>query len=112
MVDEETQQAASEPAGGTPVNRDMRDDPVVLEGEIAPRGEGESAAPRGAAGAETPDHPPYVAPAAKPARASGFAAGALGGLIVSALTAGAGYYLLSPTAERAQEDANRLTGVE
>jgi hypothetical protein len=113
MVDEESQDVVPEPAGGAPVNRDKRVDPVVLEGEIAGSGGDRYAPPPDAADAETQARSPFVAPpASHPSRANAFAAGALGGLIVSALVAGASYYFTASATDRTQEDANRLTGME
>ena len=110
MVDEESQDVVPEPAGGAPVNRDKRVDPVVLEGEIAGSGGDHYTPPSPTAEAEAQARAPFVATAAQPSRTSAFAAGALGGLIVSALVAGASYYLTAT--DRTQEDANRLSGME
>ncbi len=112
MVEEESQQIASEPAGAAPVNRDKRGDAGVIDGEVASRHEAETAeqaAPEGAEPAAPPSPPP-----ARGERAAtrGFLSGALGGAIVSVLAAGGGYYLLAPKADLAQGDANRLAALE
>ena len=95
---------------GAPVNRDARPDPGVIEGEIAGRGADEVGSSPGAteAAAQTSS-----APAAKPVRigARAFAAGALAGLIVCALAAGAGYYFLASKADLA-ESGDRLAALE
>src|SRR5580658_6095340 len=117
MIGEEAQDVASGTAGGAPVNRDMRRDPGVIDGEVASHGAAEDAppsargapedAPPSAAAAKAAEQPPSSAPANRPVRAGarGFAAGALAGLIVSALAAGAGYYYLTQKAGVAEEAA-------
>jgi len=119
MVDEETQDVAASRAGA-PVNRDARPDPGVIEGEIAARGAHEDgpspAAAEPASEAATQEAATQSEPApaaAKPVRtgARAFVAGALAGLIVSALAAGVGGYFLASKADLA-EDANRLAGLE
>jgi hypothetical protein len=120
MVDEETQDVAARRAGA-PVNRDARPDPGVIEGEIAARRAHEDGPSPGAAEAATQDAATQEAAtlsesapgAAKPVRtgARAFAAGALAGLIVSALAAGVGGYFLASKADLA-DDANRLAGLE
>ena len=123
MVDEETQDVAPGRPGGAPVNRDARRDPEVIEGEIAPRTTHEKAPsgdpPSAGPSADAPQNqspPPSrsAAPPASPKRAGarGFFAGALGGLIVSALAAGAGAYYLAPKADLAEEEAGRLAKLE
>jgi hypothetical protein len=112
MVDEETQDVSPAPAGAPP-NRDARRDPGVIEGEIAARGADEHAPPPSAAAPPESAAQPQPAPAAKPPRAAsrGALAGAIAGLVVSALAAGAGYYFLASKADLA-ETANRLTEIE
>ena len=109
MVDEDTQKVVAEPAGA-PVNRDARPDPGIIEGAIAGRGADEVGSSPGAteAAAQT-----SAAPAAKPVRlgARAFAGGALAGLIVCALAAGAGYYFLASKADLA-ESGDRLAALE
>ena len=115
MVDEETQDVAASRAGA-PVNRDARPDPGVIEGAIAARGAHEDEPSPGAAEGrqvQAANSTESAPPAAKPARtgARAFAAGALAGLIVSALAAGVGGYFLASKADLA-ENANRLAGLE
>jgi hypothetical protein len=119
MVDEETQDVAAGRAGA-PVNRDARPDPGVIEGEIAAPSAHEGSAhedgpsPGAAEAASEAATQSQSAPAAaKPVRTvtRAFAAGALAGLIVSALAAGVGGYFLASKADLA-EDANRLAGLE
>ena len=124
MIGEEAQDVASGTAGGAPVNRDMRRDPGVIEGEVASHGAAEDArpsargaaedAPPGAPGAKAAEQPPSSARADRPVRvgARGFAAGALAGLIVSALAAGVDYYYLTQKAGVAEQAAGRLAGLE
>jgi hypothetical protein len=103
MVDEETQDVAAGPARA-PINRDARPDPGVIEGEIAGRAaheDGPSAADPGPAPAGDSLHP----------GARGFAAGAVAGLIISALAAGVGYYVLTSRVDLAGE-TDRLAGLE
>ena len=109
MADQETQDVAAGPAGG-PVNRDSRPDPGVIEGEIAGRGADEDGPPPTATEAAAQ---PRSAPVAKPARtgARAFAAGALGGLIVSTLAAVVGYLFVASKTDFA-EDADRLAALE
>jgi hypothetical protein len=112
MVDEETQDVSAGPAGAPP-NRDARRDPGVIEGEIAARRADERQPPVAAAPPPESAAEPPGAPAAKPPRAGsrGVLAGALAGLVVSALAAGAGYSFLASKADEA-ETANRLAGIE
>ncbi len=119
MVDEETQDVAARRAGA-PVNRDARPDPGAIEGEIAARSAHEDGPSPGAAEAaseaatqEAATQSQSAPAAAKPVRngARAFAAGALAGLIVSALAAGVGGYFLASKADLA-ENANRLAGLE
>ena len=113
MVDEESQDVASDPAGGAPVNRDRQRDPGVIDGEVAARVDGEAPA---AAAADVPkaEAPPRFAPPERPAPGAGraFAFGALGGLIVSALAAAGGYYAYAPKTDLAEADAGRLAALE
>jgi hypothetical protein len=106
MVDEELQGVSDGPAGA-PVNRDARPDPGVIEGEVSAR---ENESPPGPTTVESGTEP-RATPAARPrGGASGFLGGALAGLIVSALAAGAGYTLLASKAD-VSEDANRLNDI-
>ena len=110
MVDEESQEVASEQARGAPVNRDSRPDPGVIDGEIASSG--------------VPEHPAAAEPDAslsdrQPApavRGSGafraFLAGALGGALIAALAALAGYLFFWPSTNLAEADASRLAALE
>jgi hypothetical protein len=110
MVDQETKDVSAGPAGA-PVNRDARREPGVIEGEIAARGTHDNESH------PDPDAPessaePRPAPAARPRiGAHGFLAGAVAGLIVSALGVGAGYTLLASKAD-VSETANRLSAIE
>ena len=112
MVDEESQDVASvpaegapEPAGGAPANRDKRADPGVIEGEVSSRNDGEIASPAGEARA---------APSGRRGRGAfvGFLAGALGGLVASAIAVVAGFYLYAPKADLAEANAGRLAAIE
>jgi hypothetical protein len=109
MVEEETQDVSAGPAGPPP-NRDPRREPGVIEGEIAARGPDEHKPPPPAAEKAAQPRP---APAAEPPRAGsrGLLAGALAGLVVSALAVGAGYVLLAPKADVAA-NATRLAEIE
>ena len=111
MVDEESQDVASEAAVGAPVDRDRPRDPDVIDGEAArvePVAQTKSTAE--AAGAEAPFRSPSpdkrAAGALRP-----FAFGALGGLVVSALALAGGQFVFGPKFDLAQEDAARLTAV-
>jgi hypothetical protein len=107
MVDEETQNVS-----GAPPNRDARRDPKVIEGEIAARAPDESeCAGQDAAHADAAR--PRPLPAAEPPRAGfrALLAGALAGLIASALAVGAGYTRLATKADVA-DNASRLAEVE
>jgi len=109
-IDEETKGDPAESAGA-PVNRDARPDPGVIEGEVAAREADETKPPRDAAAAQSAARP-EAAPARPPrASARGFLGGALAGLIVSALAAGAGYALLAPKAD-VSDNAARLSAIE
>ena len=105
MVDDETQDVSARPAGAPP-NRDARPDPGVIDGEIAARGPNEPEPPPSAA--EAPESAAQPRPAAAPrAGFRGVLAGALAGLVVSALAVGAFYSLLAPGAD-VEDSANRL----
>ena len=110
MVDEEIQDVPAGPSGA-PVNRDARREPEVIEGEIAARELEDSKSPSDFAGRETSADPPPAAKAAPRTGARGFLAGALGGLIVSALGLGAGYTLLAPKFD-SSDTANQLSALE
>ena len=105
MVDDETQDVSARPAGAPP-NRDARPDPGVIDGEIASRGPNEREPPPSAAGAPESPAQPRPAPAPR-AGFRGVLAGALAGLVVSALAVGAFYSLLAPGAD-VEDSANRL----
>ncbi|HEY3623268.1 MAG TPA: hypothetical protein VGL12_12935 [Roseiarcus sp.] len=108
MVDEEIQDVSAGPTGA-PVNRDARREPEVIEGEIAARESDDSGSPPGSATAEN-GADPRRAPTPRTDIRS-LLAGALGGLIVSALGLGAGYTLLASKAD-VSESANRLSALE
>ncbi len=109
MVEQETRDVPSGPAGAPP-NRDARRDPGTIEGEIAaPDTEGREPPPSVAAAGKSAAEP-QPAPAQRTGARS-VLAGALAGLIVSALALGAGYSLLAPKADVA-ENATRLAEVE
>ena len=108
MIDEETQ-GDSAASAGAPVNRDSRREPEVIEGEIGARETGEHERPRDRSSDESrAEQRPALAPRTG---AHGFLGGALAGLIVSALAAGASYTFLAPKAE-VSGDANRLSEIE
>jgi len=102
MVDDETQDVSARPAG-VPPNRDARPDPGVIDGEIGPN---EREPPPSAAGAPESAAQPRPAPAPR-AGFRGVLAGALAGLVVSALAVGAFYSLLAPGAD-VEDHANQL----
>jgi hypothetical protein len=108
MVDEEIQDVPTEPAGA-PVNRDVQREPEVIEGEIAARATDES--PPDPLTADSEANPRPAPPARSRNHARGFLAGALAGLIVSALGLGAGYMFFASKAD-VSETANRLGEVE
>jgi hypothetical protein len=112
MVDEETSDVSAGPAGAPP-NRDAHRDPGVIEGEIAARAADEDERPPAAAASTETAAQSRPAPASAPPRASsrGLLAGALAGLVASALVIGAFYALLAPGAD-VDENANRLAEVE
>jgi hypothetical protein len=108
MIDEETQ-GDSAASAGAPVNRDARREPEVVEGEIAARDTGEHEPLRDRSAGESKAEP-HPAPAPRTG-AHGFLGGALAGLIVSALAAGASYTLLAPKADT-PGDPTRLSEIE
>ena len=110
MVDEEIKDVSAGPTGA-PVNRDARREPDVIEGEIAAREGEDSQSSPGETAAETRSDPPTAAKAAPRNGARSLLAGAVGGLIVSALGLGAGYTLLTPKADES-DIANRLGALE
>ncbi len=113
MVDEEFRNVASELRGSAPVNRDKRDDPEVIEGEVtAPRDGGEAREPTAAQPPAEAVSPPSTPPANASNSLRAVAAGALAGLIVAALAAGGGYYLFAPKADLAERDASRLAALQ
>jgi len=110
MVDEETEDVSPAPAGAPP-NRDARRDPGVIEGELPGREADEPE--RRPFAAAAPERAAQPQPAAGPprARSSGALAGAIAGLVVSALAAGAAYSFLASKSEVA-ETADRLAEIE
>src|SRR5271167_3823115 len=99
MVDEERQDVDSKPAGGAPVNRGNRRDPGVVDGEVASRSD-DDAQPQPAAEPSRPDAPQSPLAAGRaPSATRGFLSGALGGLVVSALALGGGYYVFAQKAD-------------
>ena len=110
MVDEEAQDVSTGPAGAPP-NRDRRPDPAVIEGEIAGPGTDERE-PRAAATGPESAADPQPARAGEPPRGRfrGILAGAIAGLVVSALAIGAFYSLLAPGGD--EDSANRLAELE
>src|SRR5271166_1381543 len=113
MVDEEIHNASAGPAGAPP-NRDAQPDPVVIEGEITARGPDEREPPPGAPeGENAPQPEPEPAPPPEPRRVGsrGVLAGAVAGLVVSALALAAGYALLASKSDVA-DNANRLAAIE
>ncbi len=109
MIDEETKGDPA-PSAGAPVNRDARTDPGVIEGEIAREGSETEPPPEPGAAESKVGTGPAPAPAPR-AGARGFLGGALAGLIVSGLAAGAGYTFLASKGDVSQ-DVNRLSEVE
>jgi hypothetical protein len=109
MVDEEIKDASAGPTG-TPVNRDARREPEVIEGEIAASaaedGKSSPYTPAGETSADAPS--PKVAPRNG---ARSLLAGAVGGIVVSALGLGAGYTLLTSKAD-GSDTGNRLGALE
>jgi hypothetical protein len=110
MVDEEIKDLSAGPTGA-PINRDARREPEVIEGELTPRETDDSGSPPYATAAETSAESP---PAAKPPPrrgARGFLAGALAGLIVSALGLGAGFTFFASKTD-VSDTENRLGALE
>ena len=109
MVDEEIKDASAGPTGA-PVNRDARREPEVIEGEIAASaaedGKSSSYTPAGETSADAPS--PKAAPRNG---ARSLLAGAVGGIVVSALGLGAGYTLLTSKAD-GSDTGNRLGALE
>ena len=109
MVDEEIKDVSAGPTGA-PVNRDARREPDVIEGEMAGGDTEDSKSSPYATAAETRADPP-AARAAPRNSARSLLAGAVGGLVVSALGLGAGYSLLNSKADGADTE-NRLGALE
>lgn len=129
MVDGESHEIMSGPAGGAPPNRDKRPNQSVIEGELAAsHTEAGTDAPAAATPepvAETPADEPAPAsepepalaapPVGKPERTGAgpaIAAGAVAGAVVAALVAAAGLYLMPPKAALSEADAARITAAE
>ena len=100
MVDDETHISAG--PDGAPPNRDRRPDPGVIEGEIA--------GPRATATESAPDPRPTGGVEPPRGRFRGVLAGAIAGLVVSALAIGAFYSLLAPSGD--EDSDNRLAEFE
>ncbi len=109
MVDEEIKDVSAGPTGA-PVNRDARREPEVIEGEMAGSDTEDSKSSPYATAAETRADPP-AARAAPRNSARSLLAGAVGGLVVSALGLGAGYSLLTSKADGTDTE-NRLGALE
>ena len=110
MVDEEIKDVSGGPTGA-PVNRDSRREPEVIEGEIAARDAEDSNSSPYETAAETRADPRPAARAAPRAGARSLLAGAVGGIVVSALGLGAGYSLLTSKAD-GSDTGNRLGALE
>ena len=110
MVDEEIKDVSGGPTGA-PVNRDARREPEVIEGEIAAREAEDSNASPYETAAETRADARPAAKTTPRAGARSLLAGAVGGLVVSALGLGAGYSLLNSKADGADTE-NRLGALE
>jgi len=112
MVDEETEDVSSAPAG-VPPNRGARRDPGVIEGEIAAGGADEHEPPPSATTAPESAAQPQPAPAPKRPRTAAFGVlgGAIAGLLISLLTIGGFYSLLAPD-EEGTDSANRLAEIQ
>jgi hypothetical protein len=112
MVDEEIKDVSAGPMGA-PVHRDARGEPEVIEGKIAGREPDDGVSPPDPIEAETTVDPPRPADVkAAPRRGAGpFLAGALAGLIVSALGVGAGYTFFASKAD-VSETSDRLGALE
>ncbi|HEV7479982.1 MAG TPA: hypothetical protein VGO05_06840, partial [Roseiarcus sp.] len=109
MVDEEIKDVSAGPTGA-PVNRDARREPDVIEGEIAGSDTEDSKSSLDATAAETRADP-LAARAAPRTGARSLLAGAVGGIVISALGVGAGYSLLTSKAD-GTDTANRLGALE
>src|SRR5580692_188439 len=109
MVDEEIKDASAGPTGA-PVNRDARREPEVIEGEIAASaaedGKSSSYTPAGETSADAPS--PKAAPRNG---ARSLLAGAVGGIVVSALGLSAGYSFMTSKAD-GSDTGNRLGALE
>ena len=110
MVDEEIKDVSGGPTGA-PVNRDARREPEVIEGEIAAREAEDSNSSPDPTAAETRADPRPAAKATPRTGARSLLAGAVGGLIVSALGLGAGYSFLTSKADGSDTE-NRLGALE
>jgi hypothetical protein len=110
MVDEEIKDASAGPTGA-PVNRDARPEPEVIEGEIAASEAADSKSPPDPTAAETSADARAAARAAPRNGARSLLAGAVGGIVVSALGLGAGYSFLTSKAD-VSETENRLGALE
>jgi hypothetical protein len=110
MVDEEIKDVSGGPTGA-PVNRDARREPEVIEGEIAAREAEDSNSSPDPTAAETRADPRPAAKATPRTGARSLLAGAVGGLIVSALGLGAGYSFLTSRADGSDTE-NRLGALE
>src|ERR1700678_144567 len=110
MVDEEIKDLSAGPTGA-PVNRDARREPEVIEGEIAAREADESISSRDQTGPEKSASPRPAAKAAPRNGSRSLLAGAVGGIVVSALGLGAGYSLLTSKADGSDTE-NRLGALE
>jgi hypothetical protein len=109
MVDEEITDVSAGPTGA-PVNRDTRREPEVIEGEIEAREPEESVSSPDPTASETRTDPP-PARAAPRNGARSLLAGAVGGIVVSALGLGAGYSFLTSKADMSETE-NRLGALE
>ncbi len=110
MVDEEIKDVSGGPAGA-PVNRDSRREPEVIEGEIAAGEAEDTKSSPYATAAETSADARAAARAAPRNGARSLLAGAVGGLVVSALGLGLGYSFLTSKADDTQTE-NRLGALE
>jgi hypothetical protein len=110
MVDEAIKDVPAGPTGA-PVNRDARREPEVTEGEIAAREAEDSKSSSYTSGAETTADARAAARAAPRNGARSLLAGAVGGIVVSALGLGVGYSLLTSKAD-GSDTGNRLGALE
>jgi hypothetical protein len=110
MVDEEIKDVSDGPTGA-PVNRDPRREPEVIDGEIAAREAENMKSSPYTATAETSVDARAAAKAAPRTGARSLLAGAVGGIVVSALGLGAGYSLLTSKAD-GTDTQNRLGALE